>query len=274
MKTPPTTEGYLMLARRSFGNFLWREERSLSKFEAWLDLLQLAAFAPTKRIVSGHVIEIERGELIASLRYLSQRWTWKKDKVASYLGLLTSECMIRRETRHGQSVLILCNYEVYNTSGGPKPDSKPDKGQTPARQAPAKVEEVKELKEESAPRDVQEEWSDRFPTETARDFHALQRRINECLPLWIKRPHFTRAEMDELQANSRSLFDIGDDDWKLLAVYLNSDIPADFDGTRKFWQPDSRSMFVKSITDVLNAADRWKRLCKQRKIPTGLEPTP
>lgn len=263
-----------MLARRSFGNFLWREERSLSKFEAWLDLLQLAAFAPTKRIVSGHVIEIERGELIASLRYLSQRWTWKKDKVASYLGLLTSESMIRRETRHGQSVLILCNYEVYNTSGGPKPDSKPDREPTPTRQAPAKVEEVKELKEESSPRDVQEEWSDRFPTETARDFHALQRRINECLPLWIKRPHFTRAEMDELQANARSLFDISADDWKLLGVYLNSDIPADFDGTRKFWQPDSRSMFVKSITDVLNAADRWKRLCKQRKIPTGLEAAP
>lgn len=264
MKSPPTTEGYLMLARRSFDNFLWREERSLSKFEAWLDLLQLAACAPSKSVIRGDVIEIERGELIASLRHLSQRWTWSKDKVASYLNLLTSESMIRRETRHGQSVLILCNYESYNSSGGPKPVP------TLIQQTLPKLEELKVFKEASLALDVQEEWSDRLPTEAAKDFHALQKRINECLPLWKKRPHFTRAEMDELQANSRTLFDIGDDDWKLLGVYLNTDIPADFDGTRKFWQPDSRSMFVKSITDVLNAADRWKRLCKQRGIPTGL----
>lgn len=274
MKTPPISEGYIPLARRSFNNFLWREERSLSKFEAWLDLLQLAAFAPTKRIIRGHVIEIGRGEMIASLRYLSQRWDWKKDKVASFLGLLTSESMIRRQSRHGQSVLILCNYAVYNATSGAKSDTKPDERPTPARQAPAKVEEGKELKEESSPRYAQEQWSDRVPTEAARDFHALQRRINECLPLWKKRPHFTRAEMDELQANARTLFDITDDDWKLLGVYLNTEIPEDFDGTRKFWQPDSRSMFVKSITDVLNAADRWKRLCRQRKIPTGLEASP
>lgn len=275
MKTPLVPEGYIPLARRSFRNFLWREERSFSKFEAWIDLLQLAAFAPTKVVIRGHVvIEIGRGELIASLRNLSQRWDWKKDKVAAFLALLSSESMITRQTRQGQSVIILCNYEVYNTTSGAKPDTKPNIIPTPTRKTPEKVEQGKEFEEKRLPLDTQEQWSDRVPTEAARDFHALQRRINECLPLWKKRPHFTRAEMDELQANARTLFDITDDDWKLLGVYLNTEIPEDFDGHRKFWQPDSRSMFVKSITDVLNAADRWKRLCKQRKIPTGLEDSP
>jgi len=143
--------GYLKLARRTFSHYLWEEKRTLSKFEAWIDLLQLAAFLPTRRIIRGQVIEIGRGEVIASLRYLGERWNWKKDKVASFLGLIEQDQMVRRSTRHKETVVTICNYDKYNgtidTEPDSKPDSKPDSRPTVARQSPDKVEEGKEGKE-------------------------------------------------------------------------------------------------------------------------------
>lgn len=142
--TMSTENGYLMLARRSFGHFLWTEKRSLSKFEAWLDLLQLAAFAPTKRIIRGNVIELGRGELVGSLRYLGDRWNWNKDKVASFLGLIESDQMIRREARHSETVVTICNYDKYNTHPDTETDTHIDTGQTVARHRPDNIEEGKE----------------------------------------------------------------------------------------------------------------------------------
>lgn len=143
--------GYLMLARRSFDHFLWTEKRSLSKFEAWLDLLQLAAYVPTKRIIRGTLIEIGRGELVGSLRYLAERWNWNKDKVASFLGLLESDQMIRRTPRHSETIITVCKYDRYNIPPDAGPDTQRDTGQTDARQRRDKVEESKEREELTPP---------------------------------------------------------------------------------------------------------------------------
>ena len=140
--------GYIMLARRVFDHNLWTENRSFSKFEAWLDLLQLAAFLPTKRIIRCHFIEIGRGEIVASLRYLAARWNWKKDKVASFLGLLESDQMIRRESRQSESIITICNYERCNQRRDLESDTNDDSSPTAARQQPDKVEEDKEEERE------------------------------------------------------------------------------------------------------------------------------
>lgn len=140
--------GYIMLARRTFDHALWTENRSFSKFEAWLDLLQLAAYLPTKRIIRGQWVEIGRGEMVASLRYLAERWNWKKDKVASFLGLIENDQMIRRETRQSETIIIVCNYERYNRKDGCDPDTVPDTKPTATRQPPDKVEEDKEEERE------------------------------------------------------------------------------------------------------------------------------
>ena len=142
-------QGFIKLARRTFDHYLWAESRTLSKFEAWLDLLQLAAHSPTKRIIRGHVIEIGRGEIIASLRYLGERWNWKKDKVASFLGLIEQDQMIRRSTRQTETVVTVCNYDRYNNTPDTEPDSKPDTRPTDARHAPDKDKNDKNEKNTS-----------------------------------------------------------------------------------------------------------------------------
>lgn len=133
--------GYIMLQRRFFSHWLWEENRSFSKAEAFLDLLQLAAFAPTKRVISGSLIELDEGEIVASVRYLSARWTWGKDKVAVFMKLLESDGIIRRATRQRETVITLCNYKDYNGRQDGGPDVKPDRCQTVTRQRPDKVEE-------------------------------------------------------------------------------------------------------------------------------------
>lgn len=143
-------EGYLQLQRKFFDHWLWSEQRTFSKAEAFLDLLQIAAFAPTKRIVREKLIPIGQGELIASTRFLATRWGWGKDKVAKFLDMLECDHMTRRETRQGETVIILSNYGKYTSAPNSQPDTGTDRGQTVTRQRPDKLEEGKEGKEPSA----------------------------------------------------------------------------------------------------------------------------
>ena len=107
-------EGYLKLQRKFYDHWLWDEKRTFSKAEAWLDLLQLAAFAPSKRMIRGQLIRLDEGECVASVRYLGERWQWGKDKVAKFMSLLESDAMIRRMSRQGETILILCKYKEYS----------------------------------------------------------------------------------------------------------------------------------------------------------------
>ena len=139
-------KGYFKLHRRFFDHWLWSEQRCLSKAEAWIDLLQIAAYVPTKRIIRDKLLQIAEGELIASLRYLADKWGWNKDKAASFLRLLESEGMIRRESRQGESVIILCRYKDYAMLRDTGTDTHIDKVQTEARQQADKDKERKESK--------------------------------------------------------------------------------------------------------------------------------
>lgn len=118
--------GCLKLERRFFSNPLWLEDRAFSKAEAFLDLLQLAEPAPAHRIIRGAVVELQEGELVASVRYLADRWSWGKDKVTTFVRFLETRQCARRETRQGESVIILCNYKDYKTTPDSDPDSDPD----------------------------------------------------------------------------------------------------------------------------------------------------
>lgn len=138
--------GYIILQRRFFSHWMWEENRSFSKAEAFLDLLQLASFVTTKRIVSGVLIDLDEGEIVASVRYLGARWTWGKDKVAGFMRLLEQDGIIRRETRQGETVIFLCNYNKYRPSANGPPDSKPDSEPTVTRQWPDKYKEREEGK--------------------------------------------------------------------------------------------------------------------------------
>lgn len=144
--------GYLKLQRKFYSHWLWEEKRTFSKAEAWLDLLQLAAYAPTKRIIRGQLIRLDEGECIASVRYLAVRWGWGKDKAAKFMLLLESDDMIRRMSRQGETIIFLCNYRDYTTSLDTDADRKADSGQTVSRQSPD-TEQTKDKKVKKSKKD-------------------------------------------------------------------------------------------------------------------------
>lgn len=138
-----TELSFIMLSRRFFEHAFWLEERHFSPAEAWLDCVRMAAFRPHRRLVKGEIVEIPRGGIVASERFLSDRWTWSRTKVRSFLDTLKKEAMISVGKDHGNTIIMLCNFERYNTRSDEKEPGK-DQGKTNGEPPEDQIEEGKE----------------------------------------------------------------------------------------------------------------------------------
>jgi hypothetical protein len=132
MTTENKLTNYLPVNRKLFQHSLWKEQRTYSKFEAWLDLLQNARFesSEAKMLIGCKMVKWGRGQMPASLRFLATRWDWSTKKVTSFLSLLESEKMIKKETvkETGQTIITICKYDSYNVQGEYKKQQKKQEG--------------------------------------------------------------------------------------------------------------------------------------------------
>ena len=106
-------DGFIMLQRKFFSHDFWGEKRKFSRAEAFVDLIRSANFAPKRVLVGNAYIELERGQQIASLRFLGQRWGWSTFKVKSFLKLLFEEKMAYTKTKHQQIQLFFRSNTLY-----------------------------------------------------------------------------------------------------------------------------------------------------------------
>ncbi|MDD6211290.1 MAG: hypothetical protein PUB21_11880 [Bacteroidales bacterium] len=115
-------KGFIKLSRKFFSNTMWNEARTYSSCEAWLDLIQSARFeaTPLTESIGGREISYSRGQMPASIRFLSKRWNWSEKKVRSYLSRLKKEKMISTESNQGVNIITLLKYDQYNDSGTTK----------------------------------------------------------------------------------------------------------------------------------------------------------
>ena len=128
-------DGFIPLGRSFFAHYLWEEERVYSRAEAWLDLVQQGAYRAHKKMVAGVLVEVKRGRIAASERFLSDRWKWSRTKVRAFLDLLKSDNMISVQKDHETTMITLCNYETYNNGTTAK---KPEKDQRKTTEEPPK----------------------------------------------------------------------------------------------------------------------------------------
>lgn len=119
-------KGFLPLHRRYFKHSFWLEKRSFSRAEAWLDLIQLAAYTDHQKIVKASIVKVERGQILTSIRALAERWMWGKNKVAAFLELLESNEMIEKRSGQSETIITLCNYQTYNDQTGVSSDTEED----------------------------------------------------------------------------------------------------------------------------------------------------
>lgn len=123
-------DGFISISRKITEHWLWQDAERL---KWWLDLLFMANWKDNKALIGGKLIEVKRGQMFASVRYLQDRWA-KRDKkgkvitkpsvhkIINFVTLLEQEKMISRDFReHQNTIITICNYDKYqinsNTDG-------------------------------------------------------------------------------------------------------------------------------------------------------------
>jgi hypothetical protein len=105
-------KGYIHLDRDALGHEFFRRD-SHSEFEAWVWLLSEAAWRSRQRRVGEFFVQLQRGELVASIRFLMKEWSWSQGKVDRFFSRLKDEGMIATHADTGITVITICKYSEY-----------------------------------------------------------------------------------------------------------------------------------------------------------------
>ena len=104
-------QGWIKINREIVNHWLWQDAERL---KWWLDLLFMAQWDDKKVLHDSHLFTLKRGQIIASVAFLCERWEKSNKTVIKFLQMLESEEMIKREVVHRQTPIItICNYELY-----------------------------------------------------------------------------------------------------------------------------------------------------------------
>jgi hypothetical protein len=157
--------GYIKLHRG------WRNNPVLNSAErrdAWLWLLENACWKPTKTRIKGAVVDLDRGELTVSVRFLGDAWGWSKSRVDRFLADLRQESMIETRSKigttaghqagQGQAIITICNYVKYQDGDEAARDNDSAESGTTAGQQRDKEEEGKKGRKKNNPLAPLPDW--------------------------------------------------------------------------------------------------------------------
>jgi len=108
-------EGYIPLFRRFLDSELWLEKRKFSRAEAWIDLLFMARYGeePIEIIDRGEHIQINKGEILTSIKTLAKRWSRSETWVRALLEHLESKGSIKKHTKKNRRTIISIVNSTY-----------------------------------------------------------------------------------------------------------------------------------------------------------------
>lgn len=145
-----TKRGLFTVDRGVFNHPAFANE-PFTEREAWLWIVSEAGWADRSvRVGKGYdFVELARGQLTHSLRFMGEKWQWKKDRVARFLKMLEKHDMIATHSATGQNVLTVCNYEKFQdfdeyraTAARQEPRRNADSDATATRQQRDKEEHL------------------------------------------------------------------------------------------------------------------------------------
>ena len=120
-------EGWIVVNRRILKNFLWTD-KPFSRGQAWIDMLLLANYEDRTIFRKNKIVTVNRGSFFTSVRELSERWGWGKNKVADFLNVLEAQKMIQRVTDASGTLVSIENYAVYQKREDADEDTDKDTG--------------------------------------------------------------------------------------------------------------------------------------------------
>jgi len=122
--------GWIKLYRQIQNSDIWETIQPFDIRSAWIDLLLLASHEDRNMIIGDQVVEVERGQYVTSIRFLSQRWCWSKDRVSKCLKLLEKLGMIERESDSKRTVITIVNYGKFQDCEDTNKDTNKDSDRT------------------------------------------------------------------------------------------------------------------------------------------------
>jgi hypothetical protein len=180
---PQTAEGRMSergvfaIDRGAWDHDYLADPQPFSRREAWFWIVSEAAWKRHRRRILGRPIEVHRGELAASYRFIASKWKWSEARVRRFVSGLISEGMVDAKTDAGLTVITVCNYDRYQRVSLPDDAMHEGDGDAGATQERRKVED-KEYKEEEVissaralddwPADFEAQFWARWPNKVAK----------------------------------------------------------------------------------------------------------
>lgn len=106
-------EGWISIHRQLQEHWIWKSKEPFDKRSAWIDLLLMANHKAEKIEFDNAIIEVERGQRITSLKYLSDRWNWSRHKVSDFLNRLEQDKMLVQVRDNKKTLISIENYDKY-----------------------------------------------------------------------------------------------------------------------------------------------------------------
>lgn len=119
----------------------------MEKLGRWVWLLMTATHDDQKILVGNQLVELKRGQLIASNSTLAKAWNTSERSVLRYLDVLEKDNMLHRCTHRKVTIITICNFESYQDKRTSKrTDTRTDSALI-AHRCRTTIQEEKERKE-------------------------------------------------------------------------------------------------------------------------------
>ena len=107
--------GSVMITRDTLAHPFFRAE-TYTEREAWLWIIMQARWKSGQARAGDLTVDLQRGELAASVRFMAEAWQWTPARVQRYIERLKKVKMICVKTDTGISVVTVCNYDKFQTT--------------------------------------------------------------------------------------------------------------------------------------------------------------
>ena len=174
-------------------------EGDSARLGAWLWLVGNACWKPTRVKIKGSIVQLERGEMSYSVRFLAEAWGWSKSRVDRFLCDLRAENMIETRSKigtdrghkagQGQSIISICNYSKYQDA---RDGSRDNSGTTSGTTAGQR----RDKEEQGNKGPIEEERADALSSKRARTHAAQHPMPADWQPLQFEKRAAARGIVD------------------------------------------------------------------------------
>jgi hypothetical protein len=110
--------GTVNISRRIWSDTAFKPE-PFTEREAFMWIIMEASYKPREKRIGNVVVDLTRGQLATSVRFMCVAWNWSKSRVDRFLKRLENRDMIGTESGTGINVITVCKYDEYqNTPNG------------------------------------------------------------------------------------------------------------------------------------------------------------